>query len=368
MILLLLVSVTTAAYQLVVLTAALWQLARKEDPAKSLPPISILKPVRGADPHFREAIRSHAAQDYPDFEIVFGVADPSDPAVEEVRRLMAEFPQRRIRLVISTTQAANRKVGVLIDLAREARYPLLLVNDGDITVPAGYLQGIVGPLEDPNVGLLTCIYGARSDHWPGRWEALGIATEFASSVLAASLLGVREFGLGATLLFRAVDLKAIGGFEAVADYLADDYQLARRIARLGRRIVISKATVDTFLSGSTWGEVWRHQVRWARTIRVSQLSGYVGLIISNTTLWSLVALAAGAWWAAAPLLVLRVSAGMLLGAGVLRSKDVMRYFYLIPLRDLWGTAVWFCGLFGNTVEWRGARLRLSADGRINTTV
>lgn len=364
MILVLLLAAAAAAYQLLALVAALRHLARKEKPARSLPPISILKPVCGLEPHFREAILSHIAQDYPEFEIIFGAADASDPAAEEVRRVMAEFPQSRIRLVCGASEAANRKVGVLVNLAKAARYPLLLVNDSDVRVPQGYLRRIVSPLEDPEVGLVTCLYRGWSDHWPGRWEALGIATDFAPSVLVAPFAGVREFGMGATLLFRAEDLRAIGGFEALSDYIADDYQLGCRIGRLGRRVVMSKVAVETGPAGRRWSEVWRRQVRWARTIRVSRPSGYAGLVLSNASLWSLVAALAGAWWAALPLLALRMLVGLLVGVGILQSREVRRYFFLIPLRDLWGVAVWLCGLFGNTVEWRGARLRLTPDGRI----
>jgi ceramide glucosyltransferase len=301
--------------------------------------------------------------DYPEYEVLFGVADPSDPALGEIRRLIEAFPGRRLRLVMVSTQDANGKVGALIDLAREARYSLLLVNDSDIRVPPDYLRRIVGALEDPTVGVVTCLYRATSDHWPGRWEALGIATDFAPSVLVAPLVGVREFGLGSTLLFRAEDLKAIGGFAALSGYIADDYQLARRITELGRRVVLSRLVVETCLSGRTWGEVWRHQLRWARTIRVSR-GAYLGLPLSNASLWSLVALAAGEWRAALALLWLRLAAGLVTGVSVLGSRDAGRLFWLMPLRDLWGFAVWLAGLMGNTVDWRGARMRLNREGKI----
>jgi ceramide glucosyltransferase len=354
----------SAACQLLALVAALRHLSKPESRPSVLPPISILKPVRGLDPHFREAIQSHAVQDYPEYEILFGVADPSDPAVPEIHRLIAEFPERCIRLVHAPTVAANRKVGTLVDLAREARYPLLLVNDSDVCVPPDYLRRIVGPLEDPSVGMVTCLYRGSSDYWPGRWECLGVASAFAPTVLTAPLLGVNEFGLGATLLFRVADLQAIGGFEALANFVADDYQLGRRIARLGRRVVISKVAVQTWLSGRTWGEVWRHQVRWARTIRVSRRKEYSGLVLADASLWSFVALLAGARWAALSLFSLRLLVGLLVGGVVLRSREVARYFYLMPFRDLWGSAVWLWGLAGDTVEWRGASLRLTRDGRI----
>ena len=364
MILILLLVAAAAASQLLALVAAVRHLSKPEPRPSALPPISILKPVRGLDPHFREAIQSHAAQDYPEYEIVFGVADLSDPAVPEIRKLIADFPERRVRLVQTSTVTPNRKVGALIDIAKEARYSLLLVNDSDVRVPGDYLRRIVGPLEDPSVGMVTCLYRGSSDYWPGRWEALGIATAFAPTALTAPLMGVNEFGLGATLLFRAADLRAIGGFEALGDYVADDYQLGCRISHLGRRVVISKVAVEAGLSGRTWREIWRHQLRWARTIRVSRTKSYTGLVLTDASLWSLVAFLAGARWAALSLLSLRLLVGLLVGAVILGSREVVRYFYLMPFRDLWGSAIWFCGLAGDTVHWRGARLRLTRDGRI----
>jgi ceramide glucosyltransferase len=362
--LLALIVAVAAAYQVLALLAALLHLRTESPETRTLRPVSILKPVKGLDPHFYEAIRSHAVQDYPEYEILFGVADPEDPAVPEIRRLAKEFPDRQIRLVQSSRKAPNGKVGVLADLAAQARYGVFLVNDSDIRVPSGYLRQVVAALEDPGVGLVTCLYGAVADSWPGRWEAIGIASEFARDLLVARLLGVAEFGLGSTLLFRSGQLRQIGGFEALAQYLADDYQLGRAIHSLGLKVEIPRVVVETHLPGRTWRDVWQHQLRWARTIRVSRTAGYAGLPVTQASFWSLVAILSGAWWMGLLLLGVRVLAGVAVGVGILRSRDVARYFYLIPLRDLWGFAVWLCGLFGNTVTWRGARLRLTRDGRI----
>lgn len=353
-----------AAYQILALVGAIRHLAGKKPAARELPPVSILKPVCGHDPHFREAALSHLNQDYPEFEILFGAEDPEDPALTEARAIAAEAPPGRVRIVAGAAPALNRKVGVLIELERHARYPLLLVTDSDVRVPPGYLRRVVAPLADPRVGLVTCLYSGLSDHWPGRFEALGLATDFAVSVLAARLLGVRDIGLGATLLFRAEDLKAIGGFETIAPYIADDLQLAVRIAALGRDVALAKVPVETWFAGDSWGPVWRHQVRWARTIRVSKPRGYLGLLLSNGSFWSLAAMLGGFVWAGLGLLALRMAAGLLVGGVMLGSRDVFRHFYLIPLRDLWSVAVWAAGLGGDTVEWRGVRLRLNPDGTI----
>ncbi len=329
-------------------------------------PLSILKPVHGRDPQFYEAILSHANQDYPEFEILFGLTDPDDPALEDIERLQREFPQRPISVRTVYSKAPNAKVGVLAELAEHARYPLLLVNDSDIVVEPGYLRAVTAPLEDPKIGMVTCLYRAAASSWASRAEALGIATEFAPSVLVARLLGMADFALGSTMVFRAEALREIGGFSVLAGYLADDYQLGRHIAGLGYRIEFAPVVVETDLGGESFAQTWRHQLRWSRTIRVSRPAGYYGYAVTHATLWSLVAFAGHQWWAGALALTVRMIAGILVGAGILKDRRVATDFWLIPLRDLFGFAVWLAGVFGRHVEWRDRRLRLHSDGSICT--
>lgn len=359
---LLVLAYAAAAYQVLAIIAALSH-RRIRFSGGAVSGVSILKPVYGADPGFYEAIRSHATQQCENFEILFGIANPNDPARSEIERLISEFPNVSIRLVICPIETPNRKVGVLIDLAREARYPVLIVNDSDISVPTGYLREVTAPLADPGIGLVTCLYRAQTHDWPSRFEALAIATEFAPGTLVAPLFGVSEFGLGSTLAFRADDLDAIGGFAAISDYLADDYQLGRRLHHLGRKNILSHIVVSTRMSAS-WRSAWRHQVRWARTIRLSRGGGYAGLPITFAIVWAIAAACGGLWWTALALVVIRLAMAIACGWFVLRSADVWKYIYAIPFRDLWGVAVWAAGLFGNTVEWRGRRLRLDKEGRI----
>jgi len=354
-----------AYYCLAIVAAATWR-TRSAPAAPPIPaaPLSILKPVHGRDPEFYQAILSHAVQDYPEFEILFGTNNPEDPALPEIRRLQREFPARPIEIVIAQTDAPNAKVGVLAELAARARYPLLLVNDSDIVVEPGYFRAVTAPLADPAIGMVTCLYRAAAGSWPSRSEALGIATEFAPSVLVARLLGVAEFALGSTMVFRAEALRRIGGFPAIANFIADDYQLGLRIAKLGYRIEFAPIVVETDLGAGSWGETWRHQLRWSRTIRVSRPSGYYGYVVTHATLWSLVALAAGEWPVAAAVMATRVCAGIWIGAGILRDPKVLRDFWMIPFRDLFGFAVWAGGVFGDTVQWRDRALKLRPDGRI----
>jgi len=340
-------------------------LARADDIQRSSAlRVSILKPVHGRDPRFYHAIRSHAVQDYPEFEILFGVSDPADPAIADIERLRHEFPDRAISLHIVRTDAPNAKAGVLAELSRRAKHPVLLVNDSDILVEADYLRRVTAALSDPSVGLVTCLYRASAGSFASRAEALGIATEFAPSVLVARLLGAAEFALGSTMALRAEVLREVGGFEALEKFLADDYQLGNRIHQLGYRIVFAPVVVETDLGDGGWGQVWRHQVRWSRTIRVSRPEGYFGYVVTHATFWSLAALATGAWWAGAFALATRLIAGVWIGAGILHDRRTIVDAWLIPFRDLFGFAVWVAGLAGRTVDWRGKKLHLSRDGII----
>jgi len=358
-------AVLAGIYHLIALFAALRRaVARKPAESAFHPPVSILKPIHGRDPQFYAAIRSHALLDYPEFEILFGLNDPDDPAREDIVRLAAEFPERSIRVIECPRNMANAKVASMAELTRHAVHPVLVINDSDIAVDRDYLRAVVARLVEQNTGLVTCLYRAAGVTWPARWEALGVATEFAPSVLVARAIGIAEFALGSTMAVRAEDVVRIGGFAAIGDYLADDYQLGRKITELGRRIVLAPTVVETWLADDSWATVWRHQVRWSRTIRVSRPAGYFGYAITNASAWALVAAAGGAWAAAIGTLVVRLLAGVVTGRFVLGDRDTMRLWFLIPFRDLWGFAVWMAGFAGGTVEWRGTRLRLNREGRI----
>ena len=313
--------------------------------------------MRGIDPNTYEAFVSHVRLQYPHFEILFGAASENDPAVEEVRHLQRAFPQGPIRLIIGHAPALNGKIGTLIELARHARYPIHVVNDSDIKVGRDYLSHVIAPLADPTVGVVTCPYRVKPHNIPSAWEALGIATDFMPSTLVAQLLGVREFGLGSTLAFRAADLEQAGGFESIADYLADDFQLAKRISSLSKRSFLSSYTVETSIGDATWSGVWRHQLRWARTIRTSKGKGYAGLPITHAGVWSLIALLCGMWPVAALLLFLRV------GSAAFASRAT-RWFWLAPIWDLYAFAVWLASYAGRTVRWRDQALSIDRHGRI----
>lgn len=339
--------------------------------SQALPPVSILKPLKGTDPDIYESFRSHCLQDYPEYEIIFGVSDPDDPVIASVRQLQREFPERAIRLVVSPHKlGANVKVSNLEQMVPEARYPNLLVNDSDIHVERDYLRRVMTPLADEHVGMVTCLYrGVAAATLGSRLESLGISTEFCAGVLAARQLegGIR-FGLGSTLAFRRNDLERVGGFKSIVDFLADDYELGRRIASLGLRVLLSDVVVETHLPAYDLAGFLSHQLRWARGVRDSRAGGYIGLVSTYGLMWALLALIAAhaAPWAyaiAAATIVLRLAVALAVGQAVLEDKHLLKNLWLLPIRDLVAVAVWVASFAGHTVTWRGDRFELK-KGRL----
>ncbi|MFL6464049.1 MAG: bacteriohopanetetrol glucosamine biosynthesis glycosyltransferase HpnI [Bryobacteraceae bacterium] len=358
-----------AAYQILAIAASLrhlWRgrVQRTPSPDSNAPGVSVLKPLRGLDPNTQEAFVSQVRQRYPRFEILFGVRDENDPSVAAVRHLQNEYPNVAIRLVVGAPDTPNGKVGTLLALSGQARYPVWVVNDSDIRVDPDYLLTVVAPLSDPAIGVVTCPYRAMAHTVPAAWESLGIATDFMPSTLVAQLLSVREFGLGSTLAFRAEDLQRVGGFAAFADYIADDYQLAKRITSLGKRALLSTYVVETSLGEATWSGVWLHQLRWARTIRTSKGGGYAGLPLTHAGVWAIVLLCMGAWLPAVLLLLLRMASGLLTGGMILRSPVAIRLCCLAPVWDMYALAVWAASYMGRTIYWRDRSLQIDREGRI----
>jgi len=341
-----------------------------------LPPVSILKPLKGVDSEIWESFCSHCEQNYPEFQLIFGVSDPADPAIEVVGKLQAKYPNLPIELIVcDRVLGTNIKVSNLAQMLPAARHELLLVNDSDIRVPPDYLRKVITPLTDASVGLVTCVYRGVASPTArptlgSRLEALGISTDFVPGVLSARFLerGL-HFGLGSTLAFRRRDLEAIGGFDALLDYLADDYELGRRIASTGKKVELSAATVVTFLPAYTLREFFRHQLRWSRTIRDARRWGYAGLLFTFGLPWVLVTLLAarGSEWAWA-LLTMTVAARLAVGFGsaiiVLNDQQFFRSIFFLPLRDLIAPLVWAASFVGNRIHWRGDVFELK-DGRLS---
>jgi ceramide glucosyltransferase len=330
------------------------------------PPISILKPLKGTDPQMYEGVRSQCLQNYPQYEMLFGVSDANDPAIEVVEKLQQEFPNRGIQLVrCDKALGANGKVSSLAQLTAISKYDYLLVNDSDIRVEAEYLRTVVAELQQANVGLVTCLYrGVPSATIGSKLESLGISTDFAAGVLVARQIeGGLHFGLGSTLALRKSDLEAIGGFEAIADYLADDYEVGRRIAGNNLKVALSRSVVESFLPAYDCFEFFSHQLRWARTIRASRPAGYAGLLLTFPLPWALLtlALAGGADWALALFVIavlMRLAVALGVGKLVLKDRELLRSMWLLPIRDLLAVFVWIGGLAGRKIVWRGEQFHL----------
>ena len=339
-------------------------------PSIVFPPVSILKPLRGIDPGMYESFRSHCLQDYPEYEIIFGVSDPDDPAIELVHRLQAEFPRRSIQLVICEERlGANIKVSNLARMLPHARHEFLVVNDSDIRVPQDYLRQATGPLMDPAVGLVTCLYrGVAAATLGSQLESLGIATDFCAGVLAAKQLEGIKFGLGSTLLFRRRDLVSIGGFQAVADHLADDYEIGSRLAKKGLKVVLCGSVVESFLPAYSIWQFFEHQLRWARTLRSARPRGYLGLVLTFGLTWALLLLACsqGALWAwsiCVAAVAMRVTVAMVVGNTVLGDHQILSDLWLLPIRDVIALLLWIVSFAGRRVAWRGDLFTLR-DGKL----
>lgn len=363
----LLLAACSLYYLAAILAAVSFHPRRRSD---FTPPASILKPIRGLDPQFYACLRSHAAQDYPEFEILFAVRDPNDPAAADVRRLTAEFPRRRIELFVTDVDLGpNEKVNSLERLRRECRHDVLVIDDSDILVGPDYLRRVVAPLSDPGVGLVTCLYrGVPGGGLPSLLEALWIATDFQPSVLVARMLGIR-FALGATMAVRRQQLDEVGGFAALAEFLADDYQLGKRLGDRGYEIAVSDTVVETMLPRQNWRTAWRHRLRWARTLRVCRPAGYAGMLVTFAIPISAAALvvAPSTWPGVAVCLVFRLGAALAVGLARLRDPVVLRYFWLMPLTDLLTFALWLGSFLRRQIDWRAARFQLDQDGRIHRT-
>lgn len=345
---------------------------RLESPQPNLPAVSILKPLKGADSTTYAALRSHCELNYAAYEIIFGVNDSTDEAVPVVQRLMAEFPNLDIQLVIcSEVLGTNRKVSNLIHLLRMAKYQYVLVNDGDIKVATEYLQPVMSYFTDPKTGMVTCLYKGKASRTLGsRLESLGISTDFAAGVLTARYIeDALRFGLGSTLAMSRTALDQAGGFEAVVDYLADDYQLGERISRAGFKVALAREVVETSVPPYSFGQFWEHQLRWARTMRVSRPGGYRGVALTLGLPWAilLVLLAPLHWWSWTMLIsavVARFAVAISVGSSVLGDESVLGNFWLVPLRDVLALAIWAWSYANDEVMWRGERFRLEG-GRMH---
>jgi ceramide glucosyltransferase len=353
------------------LVARRFPLHRRVSQPAFFPPVTLLKPLKGCDAFTEDCLRSWFQQDYAgQVQWLFAVASAEDPVCLVVRKLLEEFPRADARLVIcGPLSGANLKVSKLIELARLARHEIWVISDADVRVPPDFLVNVVAPLQAPETGLVNCFYRLGNPaNLAMEAEALAVNADFWSQVLQSRSLKPLDFALGAVMATRRQLVEESGGFAALKDCLADDYQLGNRIARRGHRISLCPVVVECRDAPRTWREVWKHQLRWARTIRVCQPLPYFFSVLNNPTLWPLL------WAVTTPgktslifllvCLVLRALTAIDLEAQLSRSSLRWRYAGLAPVKDLLQTLLWALAFLGNRVEWRGERLRLRRDGTL----
>jgi len=365
----------------VIVAAQLFLRERRAKLPVFAPGISILKSLKGLDPGMMDAFRSHCRQSYRgDYELLFGVASPDEPAISAVNQLRIEFPDHAIRLIECPARlGTNGKVRVLAQLVPHAKYDHLVINDSDITVSARYLERVMAhfaPASDARsiaakpVGLVTALYRGRAHGTlASRLEALGISTEFQPGVLVSKMMeGGLRFALGSTLAVSREALNKIGGLEVLKDQLADDYELGVRVAAAGYRIALSSEAVETSVPAYRWRGFVDHQLRWLRTVRDARPMGYAGLVFTHGFAWALANVVASglspvSLWLLGLVFFLRLAEAMTVGAAVLGDHQVLDGLWLLPLRDLVATGLWIAGFAGDTIVWRGETFVLK-DGKL----
>lgn len=335
------------------------------------PPVTVLKPLCGDEIDLETALRSFVTQDYPTFQIVFGLQDDNDPALAVARRIRDAHPEHDIEIVVDTREwGCNRKVSNLANMMGAARHDILVLADSDIHVHPDYLERVTAPLADPDVGLVTCLYRGRPTR--ARWSRLSaqfIDDWFVPSVLIARLFGVNDYAAGATLALRRDDLTTIGGFAALADHLADDHLLGQCIRQLGKSIALSDVVVETTVDEPSLAGALRHEIRWMRTIRLLAPASYAFLFVSC----SLPTALCGAILASAQPLSL-IPLAITIGAnsvlhGIQNRRaghPVWTGLWLWPLREFLTLHDWLNGLFNRSIRWRGQAYLVAPDGSLKS--
>ena len=342
--------------------------------ARSLPAVSILKPVHGMEARLEENLRGFFEQDYPDFEILIGARSEDDPAIAIARKLQEQYPLVKSRLVFSgPPEWPNAKVFTLDKMISLTQSQYIVTSDSDVRVGPDFLRNVIPPLLDPKLGLVTCLY--RGDPDAGFWshlEALGMSVEMPSGVVVADMLEGIRFALGPAVAFRRDSLAAIGGIAATADYYSDDYVLGEKIWRAGYKVIFSHYFVHHVLTPRPFLRTLGDQLRWMKSTRHSRPWGHLGTGLTFAMPFALLGLLAGyaagrpdiAWSLFAAGYLNRVIQSLAVGWGLLKDPRAIRLCWLYPLRDLQGFCVWAASYLSHDFYWRGEHYTFTAEGKI----
>jgi ceramide glucosyltransferase len=361
----------TMAYGVIALIAASKRIQSLPLIPRDAPPVTILKPLCGAEQETYDCLRSFCAQEYPDFQVVFGVCDPQDPVLAIVERLRQEFPQRDLSLVVERRQhGSSRKVSNLINMMPLARHDFLVLADSDVRVGPDYLARVTAPLHDDGVGIVTCAYhgNPRLGLWPllGSWF---INEWFMPSVRVAAMAGSRSFAFGATIAVRRQVLAGIGGFMSIANQLADDYRLGELTRRMGLRTVLSEVVVETCVADPSFGDLVRHELRWLRTIRALRPLGYgFSFVTFGVPVAVLATLLAGGTAPAVGMLAVTALARVMLHCLTRTKGSAPFHFVLLPFRDVLSLSLWAWSFVTRRVHWREDRYQVTRDGSVQPVV
>lgn len=369
-ILLLLAALT---YQILAL-ACLWRFfrqPRRPAPSPPLPGITVLKPLKGLDAATRKCLASFCQQDYLPYQVLFGVKDPGDPLLPLLQELKQTFPQCQAEIIICPeTLGLNPKVSILRQLEPQARYGLLVIADTDVMVGPDFLSQVAAALQEPGVGIVSCPYRAGSAETLGAGlEALTISADFIPSVATAFYVEGIRFALGATMGLSRQALADIGGLAALADFLADDYQLGWQVAQAGYQVRLLPYVVETWTPRMSLKEYLVHQLRWTRTYRVCRPQGYLAYGITHALVYSvLLVLAAGgapwSWGLMGATIALRGVLAVFSERLALKGSLPWPFFLLLPLKDLLAGAIWLLSFLGSRISWQNARFRVTREGKL----
>ena len=351
-------------YCVLILFAARSYLAQNAGESAARTGISVLKPLSGVDEGLEQNLRSFFEQTHGEFEILFAVREPDDPAVQLVETLRQQYPLVSSQLIVTGEPPyPNAKVFSLAGMFDRARHELLVMSDSDIRVPPGFLESIAAEFADPKIALATCPYRAVAGRslW-SRLEAEGMNTEFLAGLLVARMLEGVKFAVGPTIAARKAALQAIGGFNLLKDYLAEDFVMGKLAADAGFGVILSRSTVEHRIGSESLRPNLSHRLRWARSTRRSRPLGYIGQLFTYPLSLAILLVALHpAWWLALPVAwVFRSAAAWATARWILGAP---LNWILLALQDLLSFVFWIAGFFGNTIVWRGRRYYLYPDGR-----